>query len=380
MEPSPLMNLFIISHGFQVHYTLGFTNGVASDGINPTLVHSSNLQPSSLEPNIRSVDFGQNLGNEKSLAEKVSNFLRYNFLLFARTLGFRRKIVHIIGLFPNEWINGILQGFWFRLFNKKYLLTVHNLLPHEHHTLYKWCLYWIIYRIPSRLIVHTDKMKQDLVEQYGISDRHIMVVEHGINDEVPITSLTKDESRKVLGLDTIQPQPIVLLFFGRISPYKGLDKLIEAFGKLDQRFHLVIAGRAKTEYAKVIDAAIEACPTKSRISYFNDWIEDDEIERFFKAADYLILPYKHIDQSGVIFLSFKFGLPIIATDVGSVKNYIGDIAGITVPSCDPDQLAKSIMESASSNKFDSEQIKTYSHKFDWKNTLKPLLRYYNDHG
>ncbi len=79
--------------------------------------------------------------------------------------------------------------------------------------------------------------------------------------------------------------------------------------------------------------------------YFSraDFIPDDETEVYFKAADVLVLPYRHIYQSGVLFLGYSFGLPVLAADVGALKEDIVEgKTGFVFRPEDPADLAETI--------------------------------------
>src|SRR5262249_288683 len=137
----------------------------------------------------------------------------------------------------------------------------------------------------------------------------------------------------------------VLLFFGKIGPYKGLDYLVAAFqGNLARRdYRLLIVGtpRAGSEqYWRPIQETIRKDP---RLFVKPEFIPDDDIEVYFKAADILVLPYRHIYQSGVLFLGYSFGLPVLVADVGSLKEEIieGETGYVFKPD-DPADLANAI--------------------------------------
>ena len=74
-----------------------------------------------------------------------------------------------------------------------------------------------------------------------------------------------------------------------------------------------------------------------------EFIADEDVEIYFKAADVLVLPYREIFQSGVLFLGYNFGLPVIASDVGSLKEEIiqGETGFVCKPN-DPDDLARTL--------------------------------------
>jgi glycosyltransferase involved in cell wall biosynthesis len=188
-------------------------------------------------------------------------------------------------------------------------------------------------------------MKLQLIEGFNICEKKITVIPHGIYSIIPTSELTRMEARKKLRLDTREK---ILLFFGNIAPYKGLEYLILALADLKKTyddFKLIISGRIKNceAYWKNIQRLIKEHDLEDYIIKKIELIPDEEVEVYFKAADVLILPYKFIFQSGVLFLSYNFGLPVIATDVGSLREDIveGKTGFICKPE-DPEDLAEKI--------------------------------------
>jgi len=100
-------------------------------------------------------------------------------------------------------------------------------------------------------------------------------------------------------------------------------------------YRLIIAGQPKGDpaYWRLVQQAITDSLVADRIVQRIEYVPDEDTELFFKAADVLILPYTHIFQSGVLFLGYSFGLPVIATDVGSLKLEI--VEGETGLVCQP---------------------------------------------
>jgi glycosyltransferase involved in cell wall biosynthesis len=136
--------------------------------------------------------------------------------------------------------------------------------------------------------------------------------------------LTPQEAKKRLG---VQPGDRTLLFFGRITPYKGVEYLIDAFRRVTDRnanYKLLIAGRVDRAeaYWKPIKTDLAAEISSGTVVVRDQFIPDEETEVYFKAADALVLPYKDIYQSGVLFLAHSFGLPVLAADVGSLSDDI----------------------------------------------------------
>jgi glycosyltransferase involved in cell wall biosynthesis len=181
----------------------------------------------------------------------------------------------------------------------------------------------IQYRLADHIFVHTEKMKSELAEDFGIREA-VTVIPFGINNSVPVTDLTVDEAKRRLGLEPDEP---TMLFFGNIVPYKGLEYLLEAFQALvpgNRRYRLIIAGRPRGPHAywERIQDTLAHRIDPARVIQKITFISDEDTELYFKASDVLVLPYTEIFQSGVLFLGYSFGLPVIAADVGSMREDI----------------------------------------------------------
>ena len=186
-------------------------------------------------------------------------------------------------------------------------------------------------------------MRQQLEADFGVPARKVTTVPFGINQTVPITTMTRDDARLRLGLS---PTAKVLLFFGNIAAYKGVDYAVQAMSRLVLTYpdaQLVIAGSPKSDdgYWPTVMEMIKRLGLERNVSQAIAFIPDDEVETYFKAADVLVLPYTHVFQSGVLFLGYHFGLPAIATNVGGLKDDVLDgITGFTCHASDVDQLAE----------------------------------------
>ena len=188
-------------------------------------------------------------------------------------------------------------------------------------------------------------MSKELQCDFNVPQSKISVIPFGINSTVPDTTLTSAEARRRLG---VEAHSKVILFFGNIAPYKGLEYLVEALNLLASRsldYRLVIAGRPKNcpSYWEGIRNRISATELRPRVIERIEYVPDSETEVYFKAADVLILPYTHIFQSGVLFLAYNFGLPVIASDVGSLReDIIEERTGFVCEPCDAADLARCI--------------------------------------
>jgi glycosyltransferase involved in cell wall biosynthesis len=138
---------------------------------------------------------------------------------------------------------------------------------------------------------------------------------------------------------------------------------------------LIIAGKpmeACEKYWRTIQLKIESDATQTKVLQKTHYIPDNETEFYFKAADVLALPYTHVFQSGVLFLAYSFGLPVVATDVGSVReDLIEGYTGFLCRACDSSDLAQTIERYFSSNLFRDlgerrEVIRDYAtHEHSW---------------
>lgn len=132
--------------------------------------------------------------------------------------------------------------------------------------------------------------------------------------------LQREEAEDILGLEHGKKN---ILFFGLVREYKGLDILIDAFGKLGDDYQLFIAGEPYGSFERYAKQ-IEENPGKDRIHCFLNYVRDSEVKKFFSAADVTVLPYRSATQSGVSSVSYHFGVPMIVTAVGGLKETIGD--------------------------------------------------------
>jgi D-inositol-3-phosphate glycosyltransferase len=237
---------------------------------------------------------------------------------------------------------------YYRVLGKRVVLTAHNINAGERDGTDSFVNRFTLriqYLLADHIFVHTEKMRTELRTDFGVADIKSSVIPLPVNNTVPNTALTATEARRRLGLVGSQK---VVLFYGRIAPYKGLEYLLDAFALLAQRsadYRLVIAGRPKNceAYWQAIQRRLSNPKLRSYVTQRIEYVPDADTEIYFKAADVLVLPYVHIFQSGVLFLGYNFGLPVIASDVGSLREDI--VEGKTGFVCKPKDsidLAKEI--------------------------------------
>lgn len=188
------------------------------------------------------------------------------------------------------------------------------------------------------VISHTRHGAERLEREVGLDPGCIHTIPHGAMDYLP---------------DLPNPEPLppelgsvegpVVLFFGLLRPYKGIDTLLEAWAALGEtEAELWIAGMPRMDIAPLRELAARA---RGRVRLMPRFISDAEIPALMRRADLLVLPYREIEQSGVLYTGLAFGKPMILSDIGGFAEVGRDHgAGRLVPPGDPISLATALGE------------------------------------
>ena len=204
-----------------------------------------------------------------------------------------------------------------RLVKKKGTVNISildNVQPHEKRpgddTLIKMFL-----KQNDGFIVMSDAVKNDLLE--FIPNAKFKHVQHPLYDHFG-KRLDRQQACEELMIDS---QKKILLFFGFIRSYKGLDILLDALDALPEDYLLIVAGEVYGSFDEYNDI-IKERNLWNKVKLFIRYISDAEVPALFSAADVCVLPYKSATQSGIVGISYHFDLPVIATDVGGLKEMI----------------------------------------------------------
>lgn len=176
-------------------------------------------------------------------------------------------------------------------------------------------------------------------------------------------------------LKSLKKDKICIIFFGRLLKYKGIELLLDSVNQIQDRIniHLTIAGSGNlSTYKKKIDKI-------NNISIFNDWLKDIDIIKLFDENDICVLPYLESSQSGVVPISFMTGTPIIATNVGGLKeqitnNYNGVIVDKNIKSL-TDAILSIYNNKNTYNKFSIACHNTFETKFSFKNFKSEIINF-----
>jgi glycosyltransferase involved in cell wall biosynthesis len=315
---------------------------VGSDEIDSPKFHSS--------PNLRFLNFRPGKTTNASFASKLGKLVVYYAKLMGYAASSRPKVLHILWNNKVEWFDRTILMLYYKMSGKRVAFTAHNVNQARRDSKDSWLnrtTLRIQYRLCDHIFVHTQKMKSELCRDFGVAEGAVTILPFPVNIAFPETDLTSSEAKRRLGLEEDER---AVLFFGRIVPYKGIEYLLDAFRLLvasnGAKYRLIIAGEPKKgaeEYLHAIEQSVEKNFDKRQVILKMEFIPDREMELYFKAADVLALPYKEIFQSGILYLAYSFGLPVVATDVGSFRDEIAE--GNTGFLCQPDdaaELAKAI--------------------------------------
>ncbi|MCH9651939.1 MAG: glycosyltransferase family 4 protein [Deltaproteobacteria bacterium] len=246
----------------------------------------------------------------------------------ARARALRPDVVHFHCTNPISLLYILLL----RLLRVPLVVTAHVVTPHERircqSTIYRW-----VHRLSPRIIAHSDFDRNRLLQEFSVDPERVSVIPHGEygffeqqgeTGQEDLDSLVgSTAARHTLGLE---PHHQVALFFGYIREYKGLDLLFEAWSAvLEARpeARLVVAGDP-VQLAAARRSELEDWATRLGVHHHFDYIPFSQVARYFQAADVLVMPYRHISQSGVLYLALSLGVPVLATRVGALPEVLED--------------------------------------------------------
>lgn len=215
-----------------------------------------------------------------------------------------------------SWWTPFFAPLWYTLalLNRLFLgrelaILCHNVLPHEENPvdrlLARAVLGWA-----DRIVVQSEREKSRLLELLPAAD--VGIAPHPVYDMWTEARISQAEARARLGLPTNLP---LLLFFGIVRQYKGLDLLLEALPHIQEATGvvlLVIAGEFWDERA-LYEQQMRGLGIEKSVRIDSRYIPDEEVALYFSAADLLVAPYRSVTGSGVIQMAAGFGVPVVTT-------------------------------------------------------------------
>jgi glycosyltransferase involved in cell wall biosynthesis len=190
------------------------------------------------------------------------------------------------------------------------VLTAHDILPREARPGQRAAQRRLYERFDA-VVVHSEHGRRRLMGELGVDPERVHVIPHGVFEHLASGAAAADDDDA--GAASAPPpfateRPVVLCF-GLMRPYKGIDLLLEAWRGIEDA-ELWIAGAPRMDISALRDAAPPG------VRFVPRFIGDDELPAYFRRADLVVLPYREIDQSGVLFTALAFGKPLLLSDVG----------------------------------------------------------------
>lgn len=321
----------------------------------------------------------------KSQKDYNNDFLKYenteyilstlNPISYKRTLDYIRKVTPdliIVHWWHPFFAVAYLPILW-RL-RKKFRICIccNNVMPHDKIPFSKMLTKWIL-RMGDSFIIHSKDEEKIFRELVPKKEVYYTTVCPNLNVVVS-EKYNKETAREALKLTK---DSHVMLFFGFVRKYKGLQYLLDAMLRIienDRDIKLLVVGEFyddRAEYLKFI----EANGLKDNIVIHEEFVPDDEVEVYFKAADVTVLPYVSATTSGVVQVAYQYGCPVIASNVGGLPEAVENgRTGYLVEACDSQKLAEKIEQFFGEyGEIDwQENIAQEQEKYSWDRILEGI--------
>ena len=232
-------------------YAFGLAMALISKGISLDVIGSDEIDSPELHttPNLCFLNFRGSQRNNANFAMKLSKLLDYYSKLVRYAARSKPKVLHILWNNKVEVFDRTILMLYYKVMGKKIAFTAHNVNQARRDAKDSWlnrATLKIQYRLCDHIFVHTQKMKDELCQDFDVAEKVVTVIRHPVNDAFPDTELTPAEAKRRLGL---RDDEKAILFFGRIRPYKGIEYLLDAFRLLSSdekaNYRLIVAGEPK---------------------------------------------------------------------------------------------------------------------------------------
>lgn len=217
--------------------------------------------------------------------------------------------------------------------NTPKILTIHDYIPHTGDAALRGIAVNIVLngihtKFDYHFIQHHDYLRKKFIDFYKVSPERVHTVNSG-----PL------EVYKAFAKESVDEEPNTILFFGRISPYKGIQYLIQAIPRIRKRvgsLKVIIAGKGQIGFK---------IPEYDFLEIRNRHIHNDELAELLQRSSIVVAPYTDATHSAVVMTAFAFRKPVVASSVGGIPEVVRDgLTGRLVPPRNPDALADAVTE------------------------------------
>jgi glycosyltransferase involved in cell wall biosynthesis len=219
-------------------------------------------------------------------------------------------------------------------------------------------------------VTMSEKVRNDLFEFE--TNKPVQLIQHPLYDNFGAI-MSKDEARKQLGL---APGDKIILFFGFIRQYKGLDLLLKAMADKEirqQQIKLLVAGEFYEDAKQYLDL-IREYNLQDQVILKTNFIPDSEVKYFLCAADCVVQPYRNATQSGVTPLAYHFEKPMIVTNVGGLPSLVPHEKAGLVCEPDPTSIAHAITRFYQlGDDYFIPHLRSEKQKYSWSHLTKAII-------
>ena len=202
----------------------------------------------------------------------------------------------------------------------KIVLTVHDLLPHNTGDKHKQ-IFYDLYQMVDRIICHSDSVRDRLSKEFSVPEEKVSVIPHG-----PFFFDLAATAEQTLQSFDLTPHHLVVLWQGIISPYKGIDLLLEAWRQVEaavEDVHLLIVGTGPRELLDQIHEQMNRLNLQ-RVQLHPRFISTEELVALYRTADIVVYPYRTITTSGALATGLSLGKTIVASDLPVFRELLTD--------------------------------------------------------
>lgn len=280
--------------------------------------------------------------HRRGTLSKLLRYLQAYGKVLIYTLRERVDMVHFqyFRLLYADWIFVLIM----RLLGLKVIYNAHNVMPHESSWYHSFVMR-LVYRVCDLVIVTSSPAMARVRSEFGVRPGNIRRIPIGNPGLLDSARVAKGVARKILD---IPADHVVLLQFGVIRPYKGIDVLIDALSTMGRdcpKLLCIVVGQCDDiEFLQGLKRRVSLERLDGLIRIRERFLTDRDIELYMSACDAVVLPYREASgQSGVLLLAYAFSKPVIASRVGGLTDMVEHgKSGYLVPAGDPGALADTI--------------------------------------
>lgn len=256
----------------------------------------------------------------------------------------------------------------------KLIAICHNIFPHESNFFDRLFLKKFFNKVDGFVLL-AGKLYEQLSSL--VKNPVYRVSPHPLYNHFP-DPVDKNTAREKLGIK----EDRVILYFGLVREYKGVDYLIKSVDSICSVFpvRVLIVGEFyinKNNFLKLL----ESVENKGLVTIVDRYVSDEEVGLYFSAADLVVLPYKDATQSGVVKIAYHYDKPVVVTDVGGLKEDVIDSeTGFLVPPEDVEKLSEAIIRFFKDNYMDvfSKNIKEFKKRYSWDGLVSTIMYLYGE--